>query len=42
MNFLEEIVLMLWIYWLCYVFVFGMTINEYKLNNKEHDIEEKK
>lgn len=41
-NLSNLIILMIWIYWLCYVFVFGMTINEYKLNNKEHDIEEKK
>ena len=29
------IILMIWIYWLCYIFVYGMTINQYKLNNKE-------
>lgn len=29
------IILMIWIYWLCYIFVYGMTVNEYKLNNKE-------
>lgn len=41
-NLSNLIILMIWIYWLSYVFVFGMTINEYKLNNKEHEIEEKK
>lgn len=34
-NLSNLIILMIWIYWLCYIFVFGMTINEYKLNNKE-------
>ena len=29
------IILMIWIYWLCYIFVYGMTINQYKLNNNE-------
>ena len=29
------IIMMIWIYWLCYIFVYGMTVNEYKLNNKE-------
>lgn len=28
------IILMMWIYWLCYAFVFGMTVNEYKLTKK--------
>lgn len=41
-NLSNLIILMIWIYWLSYVFVFGMTINEYKLNNKEREIEEKK
>lgn len=40
-NLSNLIILMIWIYWLSYVFVFGMTINEYKLNNKEHEIEKK-
>lgn len=40
-NLSNLIILMIWIYWLSYIFVFGMTINEYKLNNKEHEIEEK-
>lgn len=41
-NLSNLIILMIWIYWLCYVFVFGMTINEYRLNNKIEFIEEKK
>lgn len=34
-NLSNLIILMIWIYWLCYVFVFGMTINEYRLTNKK-------
>lgn len=33
-NLSNLIILMIWIYWLCYIFVYGMTINEYKLNEK--------
>lgn len=31
-NLSNLIILMIWIYWMCYVFVFGMTMNEYRLN----------
>lgn len=34
-NLSNLIILMIWIYWLSYVFVFGMTINEYKFSNSE-------
>lgn len=34
-NLSNLIILMIWIYWLCYVFVFGMTINENHLTNKK-------
>lgn len=34
------IILMIWIYWLCYIFVYGMTINEYKLNKKENKLKD--
>ncbi len=34
-NLSNLIILMIWIYWLCYIFVFGMTINEYRLTNKK-------
>lgn len=34
-NLSNIIILMIWIYWLCYIFVFGMTLNEYGLKNKE-------
>ena len=37
-NLSNLIILMMWIYWLCYIFVYGMTINEYKLNNKKEAI----
>lgn len=30
------IILMIWIYWISYIFVYGMTINEYKLNSKNN------
>lgn len=30
------IILMMWIYWISYIFVYGMTINEYKLNSKNN------
>lgn len=42
-NLSSLIILMIWIYWLCYMFVYGMTINEYKLNNEnvEYVIEKK-
>lgn len=33
-NLSNIIILMIWIYWISYIFVFGMTINEYRLNNK--------
>lgn len=33
-NLSNLIILMIWIYWLCYIFVLGMTINEYKLDKK--------
>lgn len=33
-NLSNLIMLMLWIYWLCYIFVYGMTINEYKFTNE--------
>lgn len=36
-NLSNLIILMIWIYWLCYIFVFGMTFNEYKLTNKKFD-----
>lgn len=41
-NLSNLIILMIWIYWLCYIFVYGMTINEYKLNNKKEDNNEVK
>lgn len=34
-NLSNIIILMIWIYWLCYIFVFGMTMNEYRLTNKK-------
>lgn len=34
-NLSNLIILMIWIYWLCYIFVYGMTINEYKFSNKD-------
>lgn len=34
-NLSNLIILMIWIYWLCYIFVFGMTMNEYRLTNKK-------
>ena len=34
-NLSNIIILMIWIYWLCYIFVYGMTINEDKLKNEE-------
>ena len=34
-NLSSLIILMIWIYWLCYIFVYGMTINEYKFNTKQ-------
>lgn len=34
-NLSNLIILMIWIYWMCYIFVFGMTFNEYKLTEKE-------
>ena len=33
-NLSNLIIVMICIYWLCYVFVFGMTFNEYNLTNK--------
>ena len=32
-NLSNIIILMIWIYWLCYIFVYGMTINEDELKN---------
>ncbi len=37
-NLSNLIILMFWIYWMCYVFVFGMTFNEYKLMEKTRKI----
>lgn len=34
-NLSNIIILMMWIYWLCYIFVYGMTLNEYHLTSKE-------
>lgn len=34
-NLSNLIILMIWIYWLCYIFVYGMSINEYKFSNEE-------
>ncbi len=34
-NLSNLIILMIWIYWMCYVFVLGMTFNEYNLMEKE-------
>lgn len=34
-NLSSLIILMIWIYWLCYIFVYGMTLNEYKFNPKQ-------
>lgn len=34
------IIMMIWIYWLCYIFVYGMTVNQYKLNNKEEIVKD--
>ncbi|MEG2351193.1 MAG: YihY/virulence factor BrkB family protein [Bacilli bacterium] len=34
-NLSNLIILMIWIYWLSYIFVFGMTMNEYKFANKK-------
>ena len=31
-NLSNLIILMIWIYWMSYIFVYGMTINNYKLN----------
>ena len=36
-NLSNIIILMIWIYWLCYIFVYGMTLNEYHLTNKNID-----
>ncbi len=33
-NLSNLIILMIWIYWLCYIFVYGMTINKYKFSTK--------
>ena len=32
-NLSNLIILMIWIYWSCYIFVLGMTMNKYKFNN---------
>ena len=34
-NLSNIIILIIWIYWLSYVFVFGMTFNEYRLTKKQ-------
>lgn len=34
-NLSNIIILIIWIYWMSYVFVYGMTINKYRLNNNE-------
>lgn len=34
-NLSNLIILMIWIYWLCYIFVYGMTINEFKFKNEK-------
>ncbi len=31
-NLSNLIILMIWLYWMCYIFVLGMTMNEYSLN----------
>ena len=31
-NLSNLIILMIWIYWMSYIFVYGMTVNNYKLN----------
>lgn len=36
-NLSNLIILMIWIYWMSYIFVFGMTINEYKFNIEKED-----
>lgn len=36
-NLSNIIMLIIWVYWLCYIFVFGMTLNEYKLNGNYKD-----
>lgn len=36
-NLSNLIILMIWIYWMCYIFVFGMTMNEYKFNSEKLD-----
>ena len=38
-NLSNLIILMIWIYWLCYIFVYGMTINHYILdkNNEKKE-----
>ncbi len=34
-NLSNLIILMIWIYWICYIFVLGMTMNKYKFGNKQ-------
>ena len=34
-NLSSIIILMIWVYWLSYIFVFGMTLNEYKMHNEK-------
>ena len=34
-NLSNIIILIIWIYWMSYVFVYGMTINKYRLNNSD-------
>lgn len=40
-NLSNLIILMIWIYWMSYIFVLGMTINEYKFNNVDKTDKEK-
>lgn len=35
-NLSNIIILMIWIYWLCYIFVYGMTLNEHFSSNNEN------
>ena len=36
-NLSNLIILMIWIYWLCYIFVYGMTINQHMFSNKSNE-----
>jgi len=37
-NLSNLIILMIWIYWMCYIFVYGMTMNQYKFINEKQSI----